>query len=241
MQSSTEGSDAFYTLQDDEFSKLSSLCPFHVCTNGFSTEKAASAMLGAGVSQLSWRATSKVEKNDTIYTDVDYLISDSQFKSTNAEGCIGDVVLTVQYLQNESEGHLGNEINPDGSSSIKKLSKNASSYLFFTIDFSGLLSPSSTLRIQVEKGETNGIAKVSQRYSSIRYQNFTTEVTSFSVLHMKERGYYIGADYTNYLMPRAIGFSNISSSIAYSNFDSKFGFRTLRFVMGYDIFAYAKV
>ncbi|MBV1874074.1 MAG: hypothetical protein KUG80_04805 [Gammaproteobacteria bacterium] len=239
-KNSTDKNDAFYTLQHSEFRKLDSLCPPHVCANGFSNEKTASIMLGTSLSQLSWLATSKVKKNDTTYTDIDYLISDSLFKSVNAEGRIGDIKLTVQYLQNESENHLSNEIHQNGNSNTEKLSKSASSYLFSTIDFLSLLSPSSALRIQVGKSETNGIAKISQRDTSVRYQNFTTEITNFAVLNMKEKGHYMGVDYTNYLMPSAIGFSNTSRSIVYSNFDSKFGFQTLRLIMGYDAFAYAK-
>lgn len=236
----SDESRAFFQLSKGDFLKMSSELPEHVKEGGFEEEKVASFMLGGGISQIAWEATSKVEKDGIVYTDVDYQIADSLFKSIHLEGRIGDTSLAITYLQNQTEDLVVDEIGSTGNSSSKKLSKSASSYFFSMIDFHGLLSSSSMLRVQTEIGEFNGVAKVSHNNGSVVFQDFSTKINRIAVLSMMERGYFMGADYIKYTMPSAIGFSDSSRSIAYSNFDPEFGFKALRFVGGYDALAYAK-
>jgi hypothetical protein len=237
---SSDKSRSFFRLSEKDFLKMSPKFPEHVRKGGFEEEKLVSFILGGGISQVSWGATSKIEKDDIVYTDIDYLIADSFFKSVHLEGRIGDTSLAISYLQNQSEGLVANEIDSIGNSTSRNLSKVASSYLFSTVDFHGLLSSSSMLRIQTEIGETNGIAKVSHNDGSVVFQDFSTEMNRVAVLSMMERGNFMGVDYIKYTMPSAIGFSDSSKSIVYANFDPKFGFQALRFVGGYDALAYAR-
>ena len=239
-KNSSEDKKAFFKLNDSDFLKMNSMLPSHVVENGFQEEKLASFMLGGGISQVVWNASSKLEKNDVIYTEADYLIADTIFMNVNMETRIGDTSIVISYLQNQAEDLVSNEIDAGGNSVSKVLSKEASNYLFSSIDFQGLLSPSSMLRIQAEVGETNGIAKVKHFDGSVAYHDFSTEMKRVAVLAMKEGGYFIGGDYIAYTIPSVIGFSDSSKSIAYSGFDPDFGFQAIRFVTGYDALAYAK-
>lgn len=237
---SSNEKDVSFDLNDKDFSKLSPKLPGYITDNGFEEEKFASFMLGSGISQLSWVANSKVKQDETVYLNIDYQIANTLYTSVNLEGRIGNTTLTLQYLQNQSEDLLADEINSNSSASNPGLSKAASSYLFSTFDVQGLLSPSTSLRIQAEIGETKGVAFIDAQNGSISSQEFATKMTRIAVLAMKERGYFFGADAISYAIPSAIGFSDSSKSIIYSGFDSAFGFTALRAIIGYDALAYSK-
>ncbi len=237
---SSAESRAFFQLDEGDFSQMNPEAPAHLQGSGFEREKVAAFMVGAGISRIAWRASSSVEQDNVTYTDVDYLIADSLFTQINLEGRIGTTSLTINYLQNRAEELVADEIDASGQSSSRALSQAASSYLFSTIDFQGLLSPSSVLRIAAEIGETNGVAEIRQLGGSVAYRRFSTKVRRIALLSMQERGFFVGGDYVDYRMPSAVGFSDASKQIAYSGFDPDFGFRAIRFVAGYDALAYAK-
>jgi len=226
----------FFTLTDQDMKKL----PATLEKNEFNNEKTASFMLGSGISHLSWDAKSRVKKDGVTFTDIDYEISDTLFTSANLEAMFAGYSLSVNFLQNRTDGLIADEIDSGGNKTSRTLSKNASSYLFGTIDLPGMLSPSSSLRIQAEIGETVGIARVKSNDGSIRFKEFSTEKVRFAVLAIQERGFLIGADLVTYKMPSAIGFSNNAGTIVYSNFDPDFEFTSVRFLFGYDPLAYTK-
>ncbi len=230
----------FFQLSEGDFSRMSSALPEHLVGSGLETEKEASFMVGAGISRIAWVVNSSVESDGVTYTDVDYLISDSLLTSINLEGRIGSTSLTINYLQNQAESLVADEVDSATQTDQSSLSKGASSYLFSTIDFQGLLSPSSVLRIQAEISDTTGVAKIRQRGAAVAYENFSTELRRIAVLSMQERGFFMGVDYIRYRMPSALGFSDSSKQIVYSGFDPDFGFQAVRLVGGYDALAYAK-
>ena len=150
---SSEDESVHFSLTETDISKL----PQYI--DGDTGETLGSVMIGTGVSHLSWKATSKVEKNDVTYIDVDYDISDSLYTAVHAEARFLDYSITLNYLQNKAEDFVAKEIDNSGGTTSRKLSKEASSYLFSTIDLPGMLSPTSSLRILAEIGETNGAAQ----------------------------------------------------------------------------------
>ncbi len=239
--SSKENEYVHFPLPTKLLSGLQAELPEHVLNSGFGNEKAGSFMMGGGISQVGWAARSKVEKNDITYTDVDYLIADSIFLSANFEARIGDTSLTINYLQNRAEQLADDEIDDAVShSGARFLTKEASSYLFSTIDFQGMLGASSSLRLMLERGKTKGVAEVNELNQDKIYSSFTTQYDRIGLLNMQERGFYFGGDYVNYAMPSAVGFSDNTAAIAYSGYDPDFEFSTIRFVTGYDALAYAR-
>ena len=240
-KSSEGGQRVYFALSASDMKGLSAVLPLHVQQSGFVREKKGALMIGAGISQISWVASSKVEDNGVSYSEVDYLLADTQFVSANLEARLGNTSFTLNYLMNQAEQLLDDEI--DGSvtsSTVATLTKEASSYLLSSIDFHGLLSASSSLRLQFELGETNGVAEVSVADNEKVYSRFSTGYNRIALLAMKERGLYMGGDYVGYSMPSAVGFSDSSGAIVLAGYDPDFEFDSLRFVFGYDALAYAK-
>ena len=223
-----------FRVPQSQMSHLQAQLPDHVWDSGFTEEKSVSFMLGGGISHISWIADSKVEKDDIVYNEVDYLISDSLFVSYNMEGRFNDTSITLNYLQNQADELADEQANQVA----RQLTKKASSYLFSTIDTK--ISASSSLRLQLERGETNGIAKVKYADGRNDFTPFSTKYTRLALLVMKERGLYMGGDYIDYTMPSAIGFSDSSKNIRYAGFDPELGFSSVRFIIGHDTLAYAK-
>lgn len=236
----SDKNDVHFSLTNADYSKLDVKFPAYITKNGFEEEKFASFMLGVGFSQLNWFATSRVESDGNTLLDVDYKISSSLYRSINFEGRVGNTNLTIQYLKNKAEDLAADEIVGTTNSNQQELADSVSRYLFSTIDFQGLVSPSAALRIQAEFGSIKGIAIIDKQSEALTEQKFSTEFKRIAVLAMQERGFYYGGDFISYTMPSAIGFSDSSKSVVYTNVDSAFGFQALRFVMGYDALAYSK-
>ncbi len=241
INSSMNNRPVFFTLSAENMTELKPDLPEHIRLSGFSREKIGSFMIGGGISQLGWIANSRVEKNDVTYSEVDYHIADSLFISANIEARLGNTSFTLNYLKNEAENFVGREIdeavNNDG---VAFLAKEASSYLFSTIDFHGLLSTTSSLRLQLERGDTKGVAEVEIFNQEKTFTTFSTRYDRIALLSIQERGFYMGGDYVNYAMPSAVGFSDYTGNIDVADFDPDFEFSSLRFVFGYDALAYAK-
>ncbi len=229
-----------FVLTDEDFFKLNAKMPEHVLKAGNGEEKFISFMLGAGVSQLSWIATSNVKNNDITLLDVDYTISDSLYKSINFEGRIGDTNLSLQYLKNKSKDVIDEQIDGISNSNQQTLGDDISSYFFSTFDFKGLISPATSMRIQAEFGSVKGLAKVSKTDEPPVGVYFSTDLKRIAVLAVRERGLFIGGDYISYTMPSAVGYIDASQSVVYDNIDSGLGFQALRMVVGYDALAYSK-
>ena len=206
--------------------------PSHL-TKNLCQEKGGSFLMGGGISNISWIASSKVEKDDKTYLDVDYDISDSLFYMAQFEGRIGDTRLTMTYLR-----HKAKEIAEDKPEEIE--GQLANYFLKGGMDFYGLLSKSSSLRLVLEKSQISGIAKVKIGDALVRTEEFESKYDRYAALAMREKGLYYGFQYEKYAMPSAIGFSNKSKRIVYSELDPEFGIEKASLLFGYDELAYSK-
>jgi len=232
INSSDRDSNVYFRIPASQMSGLEYFLPDHVQNSGFIREKSFSFMIGGSISKTSWASQSEVEMDGTTYGKADYEIADSLFTSSNIEARFGNTSLTINYLQNRTE-----DVTNTGTSG---LAKEASRYLFSSLDFQGLLSPSSSLRLLLEQGKTNGIAKINIDSEAKETLNFTSKYNRFGLLSMQERGAYVGFDYINYSMPSVVGFSDNDEDIVFTTYDSGLELSSIRFLAGYDTLAYAK-
>lgn len=204
--------------------------------DGFEDESILDLMVGTGFSHMSWIADSKVENSDvkTVYATTEYDISNSMYKEVYFQGRILDYQLAISYMQNEAEQKGG-------------LTKKANSALNMYFDINSLISDSSSLRIGYSKSEVNGVTTfidnnngATNITASNAVSEFTTELQRFSLLVIKEKGYYYGIEYTSFTTPSAIGFSGSSKNIEYYGLDNELGIKNIEVVFGYDTAAYAK-
>lgn len=200
-------------------------------------EPLLSFLVGTGTSYLLWKAGSEVEIDDTTYAEASYDISDSLLFSAQAEARLRNIHLALSYLQNQAQKYTGEKAEEWGGS----LTKHASRFLLGAISFDGLISKSSTLRLVAEYSEINGVATVEQEdKTGEELLEFETKYQRFGVLYIRERGWYLGLDYTHYTMPGVLGFSDDSKRIVYTNFDPDFGMNKVSLLAGYNKLANVK-
>jgi len=200
-------------------------------------ERFLSFLVGSGTRYLLWQAASDVKMDDTTYAEASYDISDALLFSAQAEARLGKIRFVLSYLQNQAQKYTSEKAEELGGD----LTKHASRFLLGALNFDGLISESSTLRLVAEYSEINGVATIEQEEQIVEdLLEFETKYQRFGVLYIRERGGYWGLDYTHYTMPSVIGFSDDSKEIVYTTFDSEFGMNKISFLGGYDKLASAK-
>jgi len=213
--------------------------PKHI--EGFEQESEFDLLVGAGITQVSWLASSSIgdisSDSDLEYGEVKYDIGKSLYKSIYFEGRYGSTHLSIAYLENEAE-------------EIGGLATKASKILNFLVDFDGFIGDSTTLRLKSTKGNINGIATfVDNNTGSTKMLNnatigtpteFQSELVSYGAYLMMERGWYSGLEYTDYTTPSAVGFSDINKNVVLYGMDPNFEIKSYSLVFGYDEISYAK-
>jgi hypothetical protein len=235
INSSSSQKKVHFSIPKMKLSEIEDITPEHL-QNGGCFEQYASFMVGGGLSKVSWRANSQIEKNDRKFLDVEYDISDSLFMLAQFEGRIGETQLSLSYLRNQSKDYVGEEAEEAGG----ELARNASDFLFGQIDFYGLISKSSSLRLVLEKSTINGVAKVKKNDFLLRTEEFESKYDKYAALVTREKGAYYGLQYEKYTMPSAVGFSDSSKQIVFADFDKEFCINKVSFLVGYDVLAYSK-
>ena len=208
------------TLSEDN----NGIDPLHI--SGFEEENTLAFTIGGGLALQFWEADSKVENNDIALVDVDYKISSAIYKSALVQGRFDNTQLGIAYLKNESEKSSG-------------LVADASEYLSMYVDFNDFLEGSRSLRLSVENATINGVAKVKGADVTPATTTFSTEFNNYSVLVMAEQGKYSGVQLSQYTMPSAVGFSNLSGATQ-GYYDPDLGITRVSYVFGYDELAYSK-
>ena len=191
-----------------------------------------SMFAGVGVMSRHWRAESKVKKNGTIFTNVDYNFNRALLRKAQFQGRIGSTRYVLNYLKQLTEEKIEKKAGRTASESVE--------YLTGMIEFENYISPSSSLRLGYRRSKTEGLASITHSTKPDTSESFNVKFQEFGLYQMLERGRYYGLEYTNYQLPSAVGFSNQNQNIVYSDFDSEFGFQTLSFIAGYDPQSYAK-
>lgn len=229
----TNDKNIHFSLPIETFNKIGEKTPNR---EGFENESMASFMVGSGVEYLGWTANSSVSDSDSEidYADTEYEISNSLYKKVYFQGKVSDYQLAISYMKNEAE-------------KVGGLTKQASELMSFFVDFDSLISNSSVLRLAYTNSNINGITTFIDKNNGATkietgsdVKEFTTDITRLSLLLMKEKGYYWGAEYTQFMTPSAVGFSNSSKNIQYYGLDDEFGIKNIELVMGYDTASYAK-
>ena len=190
--------------------------------------------LGGGAMYQTWDANSEVSEGDRTLLKADYQIDQTLLWSAQFQGRIGSTRLALTYLKDQAKDKAR------GAAS-NQAEREATEYLIGSIDFEGLFSPSSGLRLGFRRSRTQGLAELSEpQNGTTSYEPFTVDYNRFGLYHTLERGWYWGLEYTRYRMPTAVGFSDASKDIVHTDFDSDFGVRKYSLVGGYDPEAYAK-
>jgi hypothetical protein len=232
---SSSGKKVHFSIPKMKLYEIEDITPEHL-QNWGCFEQDASFLVGGGLSQVSWIANSQIEKDDVKFLDVEYDISDSLFILAQFEGRLGDTQLSLSYLRSQAKDYVGEQAEDAGG----KLARNASEFLFGQIDFYGLLSKSSSLRLVLEKSTINGVAKVKKNDILHKTEEFESKYDRYAALVTREKGMYYGLQYEKYTMPSAVGFSDSSKRIVFADFDKEFGIDKVSFLVGYDILAYSK-
>lgn len=241
INSTINNSPVYFTVSPNRMAGLKPEVPLHVQESGFAKEKFGSLTIGRAISQVSWAPYSVVKKDNVRYGEVKYITADSLFTSDIIEARLGNISLAINFLQNQAKDLSDSEIDETVSNNtVNNLTKNASSYLYSTVDFHGLLNASSSLRLLLEHGKTNGVAEINILDKDKEYLDFTSKYNRFALLAIQERGRYQGVDYVNYSMPSAVGFSDNNDVIKFTSYDPDSEFSSIRFVIGNDALAYAK-
>lgn len=231
-KSSTTDKTVHFEITENEFNAIDKTSPIR---EGFENEDKIGFMIGTGVSYLAWSANSSAsDKDDVDYADTEYEISNSLYKKVWLQGRIYDTQLAVSYMQNEAE-------------KVGGLTKKASDVLNFFVDFNGLISESSALRVAYEKANVNGLTTfIDKNAGAINITplsspvEFESTLERFSLLVMQEKGFYGGFEYTTFQTPSAVGFSGSSKTMEYYGLDENFHIQNYELVFGYDTAAYAK-
>ena len=233
----TNRTDVDLVITPKEYATLGDEIPKHI--KGFEKESIIDLLVGVGASQIYWTASSSIDDpakdSKIVYGKVKYDISKSLYKSLYFEGRFDTVHLSVAYLQNEAK-------------QIGGLAAKSSKMLNFLVDFDGLISDNSALRLKVLKGNINGVATYVENNngggSAItpggETKEFSSELVTYGAYMMGERGMFAGLEYTNYTTPSAIGFSDSSKNIVVHGMDKNFKINYYSLVFGYDEISYAK-
>jgi len=238
-KNSSDNEAVYFQLAKNDFSLLSDAMPEYM-DSYFYDESPLAVLAGTGVSQVFWNAKSEVKQDDDVVADVEYEISDALFITAQFEGRWQNTQLAVTYLQNKVEDYAEQQGQNAGGSAGGNLAKRASSYLFSTLDINGLFSKSSSLRLVAETGETQGVAVFKRNDQLVSEQEFKTKFLRIAALNMRERGFYWGLEYVNFRMPSAVGFSDQSKNIVYTDFDNAMKMTKASLLFGFDMLAYAK-
>lgn len=216
-------------LNEDD---LTETIPVH--TAGFEEEKTLELMLGTGVASLFWAANADVKKDSTTYASTDYDLSNSLYKSVWLQGKLGDKQLAITYAQNEAE---------EKGSQTKQVSRMFNAVL----DFNGLFSPQSSLRLKMAQSSLGGVANLSVKdvlgvtqLTSAQNVAFKTNFDQYSALVLGERGRYWGLVYEAYRMPGMLGFSDTSKQIKYVGYDPETKLSKYGLIYGYDELDYVR-
>lgn len=203
-------------------------------TVGFENEKSLELMLGTGIASLSWNANADVKKDSTTYATTDYALSNSLYKNVWLQGKLGNKQLAVIYGQNEAEKKGGQ---------TKQVSQTLNAFL----DFNGLFSPQSSLRLKMEQSSLGGVADLTVKdtatvtvLTSADSVAFKTNFNRYSALVLGERGRYWGLVYEAYQMPGMLGFSDSTKQIKYVGYDPKTQLSKYGLVYGYDELDYVR-
>ena len=236
-QDTTNRESVHLIITPEDYAALGTKTPKHI--EGFEEESIIDLLVGVGASQVNWIASSSIDdptKDSKIeYGEVKYDIGKSLYKSLYFEGRFASTNISVGYLQNEAEN-------------IGGLTKKASQILNFLVDFDGLISKSSTLRLKATKGKINGVATYIEHNSGggstitrgNQVEEFESELLNYGAYLMLERGLYFGVEYTDYITPSAIGFSDDTKRVVAHGMDTNFETSYYSAVFGYDEISYAK-
>ena len=200
---------------------------------GFENEEQFTFLVGTRLAYNKWDAKSSVDNEDADYSTMEYEISNLLYWSLYFEGRIGNVRLGLSYLKN-SAAKLG------------VLESAATKVFSLYVDYSGLFSDSSSIRVSIEKGEVNGIAKYTVDAQGVasganaQENSFNATLERISAKVMMERGWYGGIEYAQYTTPSALGFSGRSKQMEYLTIDSALGSEDIILLAGYDEISYAK-
>ncbi|MEA2100585.1 MAG: hypothetical protein U9P72_10705 [Campylobacterota bacterium] len=202
--------------------------------DGFEDESILSFMVGTGLEYLLWDANTKVDKDDVDYASSRYDISNSFYKKLYFQGRVADTQLAVSYMKSEAQ-------------EVGGLTKDVSDALNLFVDFNGLISESSVLRLAYTTSNINGITTFIDKNNGAtsitadgEKKEFKSTIEKISLLLMQERGVYGGIEYTNFETPSTVGFSGSGKNIEYYGLDNNFGITNIELIAGIDTAAYAK-
>ena len=216
-RNSSERSDQTYNVSRQELAEI------EMENNRFSRYALVDLMFGYGLSQTSWEVNQKIKSNDNTRARASYDMNDSLMHNYYAQGRFGNTQATVHYLTSEAKD------------SDDKLVSKGTEALNMVVDFNGLFSGATTLRLELEKMESGGIVTYTddKTEGSVR-EAFETEYNSFALYLMMEKGMYFGLHTSNYHAPSAVGFENERGRYVGSAFDRDFDIDRYMFVVGYD-------
>ncbi len=201
--------------------------------SGFENEEQFTFLVGTRLAYNKWDAKSSVGNDDADYSTMEYEISNLLYWSLYFEGRIGNVRLGLSYLKNRAE-QLG------------ALESAATKIFSLYVDYSGLFSDSSSIRVSIEKGEVNGVAKYAVDAQGVasganaQENSFNATLERISAKVMMERGWYGGIEYAQYTTPSALGFSGRSRQMEYLTIDPALESKDIILLAGYDEISYAK-
>lgn len=233
-QDTTNRSPVYITVTSKDYIALGEELPKHI--KGFEQESIIDLLVGVGISQTYWLASSSISDISTNleYGEVKYDIGKSLYKSIYFEGRFDTINISISYLKNKAED-------------IGGLTADASKILNFLIDFDGLIGDSTTLRLKVLKGNINGVATFIDNNNGSQTitadgqtTKFKSELLTYGAYLMMERGWFTGLEYTDYTTPSAVGFSDEAKQVKYYGMDPNFKIKTYSLVFGYDEISYAK-
>lgn len=224
---STRGKRVQVDVPRNEVNEVSRPDPDHFLPQ----ENFVTLFAGTGFMVQNWKAQSEVSENEVMHTKVDYQMDKSLLWSSYFQARVRNTRLALTYLKEVAGDKVEGAAGETASEAME--------YLIGTIDFEGLFSKSSSLRLAFRRSKTQGLARIKQDGSE-EYESFTVRYTQTGLYQVKERGTYWGGEYTEYKLPSAVGFSDQSKDIVYSDYDPDMGFRKLSLVFGYDSQAYCK-
>ena len=200
---------------------------------GHEEEEVFTFLVGTGLAYTLWDAKSSVESEGTTYSEMEYEIDDALFWSLYFEGRFGNTRLGIAYLKNELERR-------------DKSASNVSKLLSLYVDYSGLFSLSSSIRVSMEKGTIGGTGSYKVSHTSpisgpaSQKIDFSSTIARYSAKVMMERGFFGGLEYVDYTTPSAVGFSGRSKAVEYVTFDREFQIQEYLLMLGYNEISYAR-
>jgi len=235
-KNASQDNAVFFKLNDEDINQLNPDLPNHIRESGFEEEDYASMMAGLTFAQLNVSLKSHVPyDSDAFKTSLGLSATETWLKGINFEGRIGDVPLTIQYIQNKTENVT---VNESDVSVTKPLRRAASHQLFASVDLNNLLS--SAVRLQLSDAAINGIAHVTNTTGVQSTHVFATNLRRSSAHFLFEGGGYWGVEYKTLSSPTKVGFSDYRKVTVYTGVDLETEYKTLKVLLGYDRMAYAK-